>query len=309
MLGRIKGPVRFREPLSFYTSLRIGGPAEFLIAPQDLDDLRNALSFAEQESLPLVVLGAGTNLLVADEGLPAVVLKLDGAFARVAFEGTEVVAGAGLPLPALIREAAVKGLGGLEGFAGLPATVGGALATRAVGGDRVLADFCSAIYFVRRDGTLGEFRPALHLAPAVFLEQLVVEGAILLGARLRLVHRPVAEVQKDLRRAMKARRAAEPWALASVGYVWKDPPREEAARLVRQAGLAGKRVNGAEIPMKNGNFIVNRDRARAADVLALMELAREQVERRLGIRLERRLQLLGLDARTAAPARALALAG
>jgi len=98
MLGRINGAVRFREPLSFHTSLRIGGPAEFFIMPQDLDDLRYALAFAEQEDLPLIVIGGGNNLLVSDRGLQAVVVKLQGILSRAEFSGDEVAVGAGMPL-------------------------------------------------------------------------------------------------------------------------------------------------------------------------------------------------------------------
>ncbi len=90
MLGRINGAVRFREPLSFHTSLRIGGPAEFFIMPQDLDDLRYALAFAEQEDLPLIIIGGGNNLLVSDRGLQAVVVKLQGILSRAEFSGDEV---------------------------------------------------------------------------------------------------------------------------------------------------------------------------------------------------------------------------
>ena len=95
MLGRIAGAVRFKEPLSFHTSLRIGGPAEFFIVPQDLDDVRHALAFADQEDLPLIVIGGGNNMLVSDRGVMAVVLKLQGVLSRAEFHGDEVVVGGG----------------------------------------------------------------------------------------------------------------------------------------------------------------------------------------------------------------------
>jgi len=158
MLGRINGAVRFREPLSYHTTLRIGGPAEFFIMPQDLDDLRYALAFAEQEDLPLIVIGGGSNLLVSDRALQGVAVKLQGILSGAEFAGDEVAVGAGMPLTTLIREAAVQGLGGLEYLAGIPATVGGALATNARTAEGAFIKHCLAVYFLHPDGTLGEHR-------------------------------------------------------------------------------------------------------------------------------------------------------
>src|SRR6185369_11553806 len=131
MLGEIRGDVRFKEPLSFHTSLRIGGPADIFVVPQDLDDIRHALAFADREQLPVVTIGGGNNVLVTDRGVRGVVLKLEGCLGRSEFHGEEVVAGAGASLSSLIREAAALNLGGIECLVGIPASVGGALATNA----------------------------------------------------------------------------------------------------------------------------------------------------------------------------------
>jgi len=293
MLGRIAGAVRFREPLSFHTSLRIGGPAEFFIMPQDLDDLRYALAFAEQEDLPLIVIGGGNNLLVSDRGLQAVVVKLQGILSRAEFSGDEVAVGAGMPLSALIREAAAQGLGGLEYLAGIPATVGGALATRAKTTEGSLLQHCSAIYFVHPDGTMGEHRASGPTGGQSFD---LPKGSIVVGCRLQLERRPAAAVQKALQHRLKVWKETQPFALATAGYVWKNPPGDRAARLVETVGLRGKRVNGAEISSKAANLIVNRGGATHHDVLALMEMARERVESRLGITLRPEIRLVGFPA-------------
>jgi UDP-N-acetylmuramate dehydrogenase len=304
MLGRITGAVRFKEPLSFHTSLRIGGPAEFFIVPQDVDDVRHALAFAHQEDLPLIVLGGGNNMLVSERGVQAVVLKLQGVLSRAEFHGDEVVVGGGVGLSALIREAAARDLGGLESLAGIPATVGGALATGAGTRDGCVADACAAIYFLHPDGTLGEFRSAG--AAEAFQ---VPAGGVVLGARLRLTRRPQAKIVKELQQRLKIRKSTQPFALASAGYVWKNPGTETAERLLQAAGVRGKRVNAAEISPKSPNFIVNRGNATAADVLALMDLMRDRVEAQTGIVLETDIKLIGFEAyapglRPAAPAAA-----
>jgi len=293
MLGRIAGAVRFREPLSFYTSLRIGGPAEFFIMPQDLDDLRYALAFAEQEDLPLIVIGGGNNLLVSDRALQAVVVKLEGILSRAKFAGDEVAVGAGMPLSALIREAAAQGLGGLEYLAGIPATVGGALVTKARTAEGALIERCSAVYFVHPDGTLGEHRAGGPAGERTFD---LPTGGILVGCRLKLERRPAQVVQKALQSRLKVWKESQPFALATAGYIWKNPPGDRAARLVEMVGLRGKRVNGAEIPLKSANLIINRGGATHHDILALMEIARERVETRLGITLHPEIKLVGFPA-------------
>src|SRR5262245_9052204 len=291
MLGEIRGEVRFKEPLSFHTSLRIGGPADIFVVPQDVEDIRLGLSFAEREQLPVEVIGGGNNLLVSDRGFRGVVLRLEGCLGRAEFHGEEAVAGAGVSLSALIREAAALHLGGLECLVGIPATIGGALAMNAGTADGAIGDFVSAAYFLLPDATLAEFKPntgaitdrALHF-PA---------GSVLVGCRLRLVRRSFAEIQKEIKHRLKQKKATQPLALASAGGVWKNPPGEPASRLIEKVGLKGKRINGAEVSSKHANFIVNRGGAAAVDVQALMDLTRERVHAQFGIALEPEIRIIG----------------
>jgi UDP-N-acetylmuramate dehydrogenase len=291
MLGEIRGEVRFKEPLSFHTSLRIGGSADIFIVPQDVDDIRHALLFADREQLPVVVVGGGNNLLVRDRGVRGVVLKLEGCLGRAEFHGEEAVAGAGASLSALIREAAAANLGGIEALVGVPATVGGALAMNAGTPDGCIGDFVSAVYFLYPDGTLGEFKPTTSTFTYRAFD--FPAGAVLVGCRLRLTRRPFADIQRDIKVRLKQKKATQPLALASAGCVWKNPPGEAAGRLVEKVGLKGKRVNGAEISAKHANFIVNRGGATAVDIEGLMELARERVRAHFGITLEHEIRIIG----------------
>ena len=291
MLGEIRGGVRFKEPLSFHTSLRLGGQADIFVMPQDADDIRHALCFAEKEGLPIEVIGGGNNLLVKDRGVRGVVLKLEGCLGRVEFHGEEAVAGAGASLSALIREGTARSLGGIECLVGIPATIGGALAMNAGTPDGAIGDFVSAAYFLHPDGALGEFKPA---ATAFAYRSFSFPiGAILIGVRIRLHRRPQVEIQKDIKQRLKHKKATQPLALASAGCVWKNPSGDHAGRLIEKVGLKGKRLNGAEISAKHANFIVNRGGATAADVLALMELMRQRVFAQFGITLEPEIQIIG----------------
>jgi UDP-N-acetylmuramate dehydrogenase len=292
MLGEIRGEVRFKEPLSFHTSLRIGGPADIFVIPQDVDDIRHALAFAEREQLPVNVIGGGNNLLVKDRGIRGVVLKLEGCLGRAEFHGEEAIAGAGVSLSALIREAAALNLGGMECLVGIPATIGGALAMNAGAPDGCIGDFVSGVYYLNPDGTIGEFKPAA--AGAVTHRTFnPPPGAVLVGCRLQLHRRPLAEIQKDIKQRLKHKKATQPLALASAGCVWKNPDNDVASRLVEKVGLKGKRLNGAEISSKHANFIVNRGGAAAADIVALMDMTRERVHAHFGLTLETEIRILG----------------
>ena len=291
MLGEIRGEVRFKEMLGYHTSLRIGGPADIFIVPQDIEDIRHALIFADRDQLPVAVIGGGNNLVVTDRGVRGVVLKLEGCLGRAEFHGEEVVAGAGVGLSALIREAAAQNLGGLEALVGIPATIGGALAMNAGSAEGRISDVVSAVYFLHADGTIGECKPGNG---SLSLEQFdFPPGAVLVGARLRLQRRQASEIQKEIKQRLRGKKQTQPLALASVGCVWKNPPGAQAARLIERVGLKGKRLNGAEISSKHANFIVNRGGAGAAEILALIELTRERVKTQLGVTLEQEIRVIG----------------
>src|SRR5215813_2208348 len=285
MLGEIRGEVRFKEPLSFHTSLRIGGTADIFVVPQDVDDIRHALMFAEREQLPVSVIGGGNNLLVKDRGVRGVVLRLEGCLGRAEFHGEEAIAGAGVSLSALIREAAALNL------VGIPAMIGGALAMNAGTADGWIGDFVSAVYFLHPDGSLGEFKPAA--GTFTYRNFNAPVGAVLIGCRLRLQRKPLAEIQKEMKQRLKMKKSTQPLALASAGCVWKNPPGEVAAKMIEKCGLKGKRINGAEISSKHANFIVNRGGATAADIVALMDLTRERVQNHFSVTLENEIRIIG----------------
>lgn len=291
MLGEIRGEVRFKEPLSFHTSLRIGGPADIFVAAQNVDDIRHALLFADRDQLTVTVIGGGNNLVVRDRGVRGVTLKLEGCLGRAEYQGEEAIAGAGVSLSGLIREAASLHLGGIECLIGIPATVGGALTMNAGTADGWIGDFVSVVYFLHPDGTLGEFKPAA--GPLGYRAFEAPPGAVLIGCRLRLHRRPMAEIHRDLKQRLKQKKATQPLALASAGFVWKNPPGTSAAKLIEKVGLRGKRVGGAEISAKNANFIVNRGGASASDILGLLELTRERVHHQVGLALEHETRIIG----------------
>jgi UDP-N-acetylmuramate dehydrogenase len=291
MLGEIRGEVRFKEPLGFHTSLRIGGPADIFVVPQNIDDIRHALQFAERDQLAVTVIGGGNNLLVGDRGVRGVTLKLEGCLGRAEYRGEEALAGAGVSLSGLIREAAALHLGGIECLIGIPATIGGALAMNAGTADGAIGDFVSAVYFLHPDGTLGEFKPGP--GPLGYSAFQAPPGAVLIGCRLRLQRRPMGEIQRELKQRLKQKKTTQPLALASAGFVWRNPSGGSAAKLIEKSGLRGKRVGGAEISAKHANFVVNRGGATAGDIIALLDLTRERVRHQFGVALDHEIRIIG----------------
>ena len=292
MLGEIRGTVRFKEPLSFYTSLRTGGNADVFIVPQDLDDLRHALSFADRQQMPLYVLGGGNKVLIKDKGIRGVVIRLEGCLSRAEFHGEEAMVGAGMGLSALVRQAAALDLGGIEPLVGIPSTVGGAVLTNAGTEDGWIGDYLSAVYYLHPDGSLGEFKPdPIPETPERRLD--IPSNVVVVGCRVRFQSRPSSDIQKDIKGRLKHKNIAQPLALAAAGPVWRDPEGQKAAKLIERAGLRGKRIGLAEISAKSPNFIINRGGAKATDVLALMDLTRQRVRTHFGLTLEEDIRILG----------------
>jgi UDP-N-acetylmuramate dehydrogenase len=291
MLGEVRGTVRFKEPLSFYTSLRTGGVADVFVVPQDLDDVRHTLAFACRQQLPVVMLGAGTKVLVRDGGIRGVVVKLEGILSRAEFQGEEAMVGAGMGLSTLVRQAAAMDLGGIEPLVGIPATMGGAVATNAGTADGWIGDYLSAAYYLHPDGTFGEYKPPATPMAERRLE--IPADAVVVGCRIRFQKRTAREIQRDVKARLKQKNLSQPLALASAGAIWRDPPGLSASRLIEKAGLRGKRVGSAEISAKHPNYIINRGGARAADILGLMELTRERVRTHFHVTLEEDIRILG----------------
>ena len=271
-----------RVDLAAYTTLRVGGPAE-LWEVQGERDLREATRE------PYRVLGAGSNLLVADEGVPERVVKLGRAYNSLSdFAGqTDLWLGAATPLPGLVRRAARAGLSGLEGLWGVPAVLGGAIAMNAGTRYGEMSDTLQEVeVFV--DGKT-ERLPADALGLR-YRHSALPPGAILTRARLKLTPSSPEKVAARLAEVDAARKGQPK--VKSAGCAFKNPPGDSAGRLIDRAGLKGLRVGDAVVAEEHGNFVVNAGRATAQDVMELTRLVQAQVE----VPLELEWQLWGFGA-------------
>jgi UDP-N-acetylmuramate dehydrogenase len=289
--------VRFDEPMSRHTAYRIGGPADAFLQAGSVELLAQAMAFASDAALIPIVVGAGSNLLVPDEGLHALVVKVDVRTVRV--EGAALTAGAGVPVAQAAETARAHALAGLEFCAGIPGSVGGALAMNAGCFGTEIGSLVEQVEVVEPDGT----RRTLGRDDCEFAyrsSSLRGRGGAIAAATLRLAPGDAAEIGRRMAEHRAWRAKAHPLEHPSAGSVFKNPPGDAAGRLIEAAGCKGLQVGGAQVSPKHANFIVNLGGATYADVKALIEAVRARVETQFGVALELELIDLGGCAQGAA---------
>jgi UDP-N-acetylenolpyruvoylglucosamine reductase len=280
-----------RVPLSRYTTVGIGGPARWLARPSTEEELQEALRWAAEHGAAVVTIGLGSNLLVADDGVNALVLRLEGELAAAGTEGDRLVAGGGAANAVCLHRARAAGLGGFEFACAIPGTVGGGVAMNAgaYGGDwkAILA----RALVVSAEGSAWQSPDELGLE---YRRSGLMNGEVVAKAEFRLESRPPEEVKATVAELQARRKAAQPTNKRTFGSVFKNPDHElSAGRMLEACGLKGHRIGGAQISPRHGNFIENAGEARASDALALMVEARRRALEEYGIELEREVRFLG----------------
>jgi len=288
------GAVLFDCPMSQYTTFRVGGNVEALYLTQELHGLKRMVSYLREENIPYLIVGKGSNLLVRDGGLKGVVVILKGGLAVVEKNGKNdqiVLAGGGLGLGELVSYCTQTGLGGLEFLAGIPGTVGGAVAMNAGAFGKNMGSMVKEIEMLMDEGALVvKDRSQLKFA---YRGLAIPKGAVILGVRFELDKEDPEIISQRVEDYVTRRKAKQPLEFPSGGSVYKNPPNDYAGRLIEEAGLKGSRIGGAMISPKHANFIVNTGNARAHDILALMDLTREKVKEESGIELEPEIKVVG----------------
>lgn len=288
----IKGDVLVSEPMRNHTSFRIGGPADVLVVPADVDDLKKLLAFASENEIPVTVIGNGTNLLVADAGIRGIVVKMSGCLDYVRISGTRVTAGAGTNVPALVRMAARRGLAGLEFAAGIPGSVGGCIAMNAGAYGKTMADVVEEVTALDFSGNLRTFSNAeMVFGPRT--SRLQDGDLIAIEATFRLEEGDVEAIEKKIATYMHERRIKQPLAYPSAGCIFRNPAGTGAGRFIDAAGLKGFRVGDAQVSEVHANFIINLGNATASDVLALMRKVQIEVKDKFGVELEPEVKVVG----------------
>lgn len=289
--NRLRGQWRMDEPLAPYTSWRIGGPADRLYLPADVDDLAGALATLTDDE-PVFWLGLGSNLLVRDGGIRGTVISTRRALGGIEFEGRgRVWAGAGTACARVARSCVRESLVGAEFLAGIPGTIGGALAMNAGAWGGETWACVEVVETIDRSGTRRQ-RPPEDFA---FGYRTVSgpPGEWFTATRFRFDEGDATAAAVRMRELLAHRSETQPTSAKSCGSVFRNPPGDHAARLIEAAGLKGFAVGGARVSEKHANFIVNGGEATAADVEALIAHVRDAVERLAGVRLEPEVRIVG----------------
>jgi UDP-N-acetylmuramate dehydrogenase len=291
MAPALRGELRLDAPLKGLTSWRVGGPAERLYRPADLEDL-SAFLGSGQAREPLTWLGLGSNLLVRDGGVRGTVIALHGALETLERVGArDIHAQAGVPCAKVARFAARCGLRGIEFWAGIPGTVGGALTMNAGAFGGETWERVARVQTIDRHGRLRE-RPAgvFHVA---YRHVTLPAGEWFVGTDVALEPDDRVRALKTVRALLVRRGQMQPTGVASCGSVFRNPPGDHAARLIEASGLKGHCIGGACVSDKHANFIVHRGQASAGDIEALIELIRDRVRALQGIELQPEVHIVG----------------
>jgi UDP-N-acetylmuramate dehydrogenase len=288
-MAGVRGSLFFQAPLREYTSFKIGGPADVVVEPVDIEDLCLVVLQARARKIPLFVLG-GTNLLVRDGGIRGIVVSLARLRGIKEEPGSVLYAEGGVGMPTLIGYAIRHSLAGLEWAAGIPGTVAGCVVMNAGTKLGEMKDSVKALRMVNMKGQVVEMEAAQ--VKFEYRRALLPRG-IVVGVWLQLKQGVRSEIERVVKDYLHYRRDTQPLAMPSAGCVFKNPPNDSAGRLIEAFGLKGVRVGDAEVSMKHGNFMVNRGRASAADVTALIGKVRSAIRRRTGVRLDLELKIVG----------------
>ncbi|MGH7835547.1 MAG: UDP-N-acetylmuramate dehydrogenase [Candidatus Binatia bacterium] len=295
-LKRVPGlRVKTNESLGKYTSMKVGGPADYLLEAETRFALAEALRRLDRQGVPFCLLGKGSNVLISDLGIRGAVVRLGKEFTEIEWReekiGAEVIAGAAYPVARLARETVKRGYTGLEFGEGIPASVGGALVMNAGAYGSEMERVVEKVEGLSRTGE------EVHLSRAdlafSYRKTDLPPDFIVTRVWLRLARGAPEAMRRKLDELLEKRKTSQPSGLPNSGSMFQNPPGDFAGRLIEAAGLKGKKIGRAQISERHANFIVNLGGARSEDVRTLMELARSEVKTKFGVDLKPEVRMIG----------------
>ena len=288
----IKGKVEFNHSIAPYTTYHLGGEAAAFVQPQSIQDLSELLRCLTHAGVPYLMLGGGSNVLFADEGFQGVVIRLGRGFQGLHIEGDRVRAKSGTQLVTVLSKAREAGLGGVEFFAGIPGTIGGAVVGNAGAKKAWIGPTVEELTIVTPRGEVKHLKK-VDYTYSYRHSSLKHSGNVLVEVVLKLKKEPKAEIEKKVKEYFKVRRGKQPKTEKNAGSVFKNPEGNFAGRLTESVGLKGFKVGGARVSEIHANFIINEGTATAHDVVAVMREIQKKVWAEYQIKLEPEILPLG----------------
>ena len=287
------GRVLVNEPLARYTTMKIGGPADILIVPKHVAGIEKTLQLVKQYKTKWTVIGRGSNLLVSDQGIEGVVIRLGEGLDHLEVEKHKVRVGSGYPLIKLSTLLSRQGLAGLEFASGIPGSVGGAVYMNAGAHKSDISSVLSKALILFEDGTIDWLtNKELEFSFRASVLQTKRPG-IVLEAVFQLQAGKREEIVRSMQNNKDYRRETQPWNHPCAGSVFRNPIPHFAGDLVEKAGLRGYRIGGAQISEMHGNFIVNTGGASAQDVLSLIELIKHTIKDKFDVDMHTEVEIIG----------------
>lgn len=292
LLSSVQGKLFFDKPLRDCTYFKIGGKARAWIEPVDSEDLKNTLSICKTLKLPVFLFGGGSNLLVNDQPIEKAVIRLSGPlFKKISFNKNRITCSSGVAISDLVRFSIKQGLGGLEFLAGVPGTVGGALAMNAGGGEKSIGKLVEWAKTMDYNGRIKEFgKDELQFR----YRESNISGRIILEARFKLKKTSVRTLKERFHKVLSKKARGQELAYPNAGCIFKNPAfsTRTTGELIESVGLKGARIGDAQISELHANFILNLGKASFEDVRKLMKLAQSTVKRKYNLWLKPEVKII-----------------
>ena len=290
-----KDKVKYNEKMSKYTTMRVGGPCDCIVFPDEISKIKEVIDFCKNENITFFVIGNGSNLLVKDEGIHGVVIKLGHRFAKIELDGEYILAYAGATMPTLSQLAKKNSLKGLEFACGIPGTIGGGVKMNAGAYGSQISDILYEVTYMdekeeiktikNKDCSFGYRKSIFTINP----------NYVILSAKFKLERGNIDEIENKMKENSLARKAKQPLEYPNFGSVFKRPEGYFVGKLVDDAGLRGYEIGGAQVSTKHTGFIVNVDNATCKDVLDLIGYVQTTVYNKFNVKLTPEVIIIGGD--------------
>lgn len=290
-----KDKIKYNEKMSKYTTMKVGGPCDCIVFPDEISKIKEVIDFCKNENITFFVIGNGSNLLVKDEGIHGVVIKLGHRFGKIEIDGEYILAYAGATMPALSQLAKKNSLKGLEFACGIPGTIGGGVKMNAGAYGSQISDILYEVTYMdekeeiktikNKDCSFGYRKSIFTINP----------NYVILSAKFKLEKGNIDEIENKMKENSLARKTKQPLEYPNFGSVFKRPEGYFVGKLVDDAGLRGYKIGGAQVSTKHTGFIVNVDNATCKDVLDLIGYVQTTVYNKFNVKLTPEVIIIGGD--------------
>lgn len=284
--------VKYNEPMSKYTTMKIGGNADVLVTPENIDDVINTIGFAKENNIPVTIVGNGSKLLVLDKGIRGIVIKFGSKFSNIQITDDTIVVDAGVTLPRLAILAKDNSLSGLEFASGIPGNVGGAVYMNAGAYGSEMANVIEEVTYLDEYlniKTITNKKCNFGYRKSIFREN----NYVILSTKLKLTKGNKEEIEALMKQNNESRRTKQPLEYPNAGSIFKRPEGYFVGKIIDDLGLKGYQIGDAQISTKHSGFIVNKGNATAKDVVSLINYIKEKVQEAYGVLLEEEIIVLG----------------